>query len=67
MKQEYTWWATFGDHVEFSLTLSYWNPLDTFEFRRSIAIERFHCAEIPFVSVVIALWFVKMEWYLYIS
>ena len=67
MKREHTWWATFGDHVEFNVTLSYWNPLDTLEIRRSITIERFYCADVPFISVVIALLFIKMEWYLYIN
>lgn len=67
MKREHTWWVTFGEHIKLVLTLSYWNPLDTLELRRSLKIERLCSSAVPVVSIVIALLFVKMEWYLYIN
>lgn len=62
-----TWWATIGDKVRMMLSLAYWSPLDELELRRSIKITRFMNAEIPFISVVVALLFVEMEWHLYID
>lgn len=67
MSKEHAWWATIGDTVRMCLSLSYWNPLDELELRRSLKISRYYNKEIPFISVVIALLFIKMEWYLYIT
>ena len=69
MKQERTWWVSIGEKisVRIQLTLSFWNPLDEIEFRRSIGINRLCNQSSPFISIVIALICVKMEWYLYIN
>lgn len=65
MEQGYTWWVNFGKNIRAAVSLSWWSPIDKFEIRRSLKIERFHNNEIPFISVVFAVWFVKFEWYLY--
>lgn len=67
MINKHTWWASFGKNVRIVLSLSYWNPLDELEIRRSIKISRFISVDIPFISVVIALLCFEMEWQLYID
>ena len=69
MKKEHNWWVFIGEKssVKINLVLSYWNPLDEVEIRRSFKISRLCNQSSPFISVVVVLLFVKMEWYLYIS
>lgn len=67
MEQEYTWWATLGNSIKGMVKLSWWNPLDKFEIRRSVKIERFHNKVVPFISVTFAVWFIKFDWKLYIG
>lgn len=68
MKREHTWWVAVGEKssIKMRLTLSYWNPLDELEVRRSLRINRLCGQSSPFISVIIALLCVKMEWYLYV-
>ena len=61
----HTWWINFTDDIACSLSLDWWHPFNKFEFKRSLKIERFTSAEIPFISIELALWFVKVEWNLY--
>ena len=65
MREGRYWWVNIGK-ARISLALHWWNPLDTLEFRRSIKIERFSNSEVPFISVSIALLFVRMDWDLYL-
>lgn len=66
MNKSHAWWATIGDTVRMCLSLSCWNPIDGIELRRSLKIARSFNEEIPFISVVISILCIKMEWYLYI-
>jgi hypothetical protein len=65
MREGRYWWVNIGK-VKISLGLHWWNPLDTLEFKRSIKIDRLCNESIPFISVSIALLFVRMDWDLYL-
>ena len=66
MEHGHAWWFTIEDKLRCCINLSCWNPIDKFEFRRSLEVKRFYNIEIPFISVVLAIWFIKFEWYLYL-
>ena len=66
MKNGRTFWVHFTEDIACSLSLNWWHPFDKFEFRRSLKIERFSNVEIPFISIVLALWCIEVEWNLYL-
>ena len=68
MRKEYKWWVQLGNKIKINLNFSYWNPLEEIELRRSICISRlYYGTDVPFIEVIIAFLFIKMEWYLYID
>ena len=44
--------------------VAWWNPLHALEIRRSIKIDLKHPKDEPLISIIIALLFVRFEWYL---
>ena len=49
------WTCVFG--------FAWWNPLHAVEIRRSIKIDCKHLKDEPLISIVVALFFVRFEWY----